>query len=234
MCNRGVKFNHSKCKILVNSIRYVGHIFSENGISPDINKVKAINQILPPTNKDMLKKFLGMITYVSKFISNLAKQTHNLRQLTKQDVNFEWNDAHQKEFEHLKGLLTNSPVLHFYDKNKPIVLSVDSSKNGMGAVILQNDAPIAYASKSLTTTQQSYSQIEKETLAILFGCQRFYQYLYGTRFIVESDHKPLEAIFKKPFDKIPFRLQRLILSLQNFDFTVKYKSGKKLFFADSI
>ena len=87
--------------------------------------------------------------------------------------------------------------MQYYDENLPVTLSVDSSKSGMGAVIIQN-GPIAYASKTLTTAQQNYAQIEKECLAIVFGCQRFKQYLFGKKVIVETDHKPLEHIFKKP------------------------------------
>lgn len=93
---------------------------------------------------------------------------------------------------------------------------------------------MAYASKSLTETQQSYAQIEKEALAIAFGCHKFYQYLYGKHFIIESDHKPLETIFKKPLEKCPLRLQRIKINLQNFDFEVKYTPGAQLYFADAL
>lgn len=230
----GVKFNKSKCKFLVKEIKYVGHVFSEDGIKLDEDKIKAIKQIPTPDNKDKLRKFLGMITYVAKFIPNLSKLSANLRQLLKKDIVWQWEDVHDKEFNNLKRQLSNSPVLQYYDRNQPIVLSVDSSKNGLGAVILQNGAPVAYASKSLTETQCNYAQIEKETLAILFGCQRFHQYLFGTRFLVETDHKPLESIFNKSLDKVPLRIQRLLLSLQNYDFSVKYTPGKYLYFADTL
>ena len=106
--------------------------------------------------------------------------------------------------------------------NKPVKLSVDASQSGLGAVLLQEDQPIAYASKSLTECQKGYAQIEKETLAIVFGCERFNQYLYGKAIEVETDHKPLEAIFSKPLAKASPRTQRLLLRLQPYHLKVKY------------
>lgn len=181
-----------------------------------------------------LSRFLEMITYVAKFIPNLSSLTSNLRSLKKKDSLWNWLPQHKQEFEVLKQKLMEAPVLRYHDKNKQIILSVDSSKDGMGAVILQEDRPIAYASKSLTVTQQNYAQIEKELLAIVFGCQRFHQFLFGKEFLVETDHKPLEAIFRKPLDKCPLRLQRLRINLQNYSFEVRYKPGSQLYLADTL
>ena len=229
----GIVFNKNKCKIGINKIKHVGHIFSEKGIEMDEERIKAIKDIQSPKNVKELVRFLGMITYVSRFIPNLSKLTQNLRQLTNKNCVYNWNKSHQLEFDNLKTILSTKPVLHYYDDKLPIRLSVDSSKTGMGAVILQN-GPIAYASKTLNKAQQNYAQIEKECLAIVFGCQRFRQYLYGKEIIVETDHKPLEHIFKKPLDKCPLRLQRLLLTLQNFNIKVKYVPGKMLYIADAL
>ncbi|XP_018372980.1 PREDICTED: uncharacterized protein LOC108767548 [Trachymyrmex cornetzi] len=230
----GVKFNKDKCKFYQTEVKYTGHKFSERGISPDPNRVEAINQIRTPKNAKELSRFMGMITYVSRFIPNSAQRTKNMRQLMKRNIEWLWTDEHEKEFSDLKTVLMKSPVLQFFDSNAEITLSVDSSKDGMEAVILQSKAPIAYASKSLTKCQQGYAQIEKELLAITFGCQKFHQYLYGKRFVVETDHKPLETIFKKPLSKCPLRLQRLRITLQNYDIEVRYKPGKHLYFADAL
>ena len=105
----------------------------------------------------------------------------------------------------------------------------------MGAVLLQNDRPVAYASKALTSCQQNYSQIEKEMLAIVYGCEHFHQYLYGQReVIVESDHKPLEAILKKSIHQAPLRLQKMILRLKPYAIKVKYTPGSQLLIADAL
>ena len=96
---------------------------------------------------------------------------------------------------------------------------------------MQNGHPIAYASRSLTNTESNHAQIEKELLAIVFGAERFESYLYGRKFIVESDHKPLEAIMKKSVLSAPKRLQRTILRLQKLDFDIIYKKGSEIFLA---
>lgn len=231
---KGVRFNKTKCTFGVNAIKYIGHIISSEGIKIDDTKVEAIQKIPTPQNQKELLRFLGMATYVAKFIPNLSQLTCNLRQIIRKSVLWQWTDIHQKEFEKIKSLLSTCPVLQFFNEKEPITLSVDSSKDGMGAVILQNGAPISYASKSMSQTQQNYAQIEKEMLAIVFGVQRFHQYLYGKIFTIETDHKPLEQICKKPLVTAPLRLQRLLIMLQPYDYLVKYKPGSKLYFADAL
>lgn len=230
----GVKFNKDKCQIRVKEVKYVGHILSEAGIRVDDDKIKAILSIEPPKNTKALSRFLGMVTYVSKFVPHLSARTANLRNLMRKEVFWEWTTIHEEEFRNLKDVLTKSPVLQFYDEKKDIVLSVDSSKDGIGAVLLQDGLPVAYASKAMSETQKRYAQIEKETLAIVFGCTRFHQFLYGRRFIVETDHRPLVSIFKKPLEKCPLRLQRLRISLQSYEFELRYKPGKFLYISDAL
>lgn len=92
------------------------------------------------------------------------------------------------------------PVLAYFGPKKEVTLQVDTSKNGLGATIMQEGKPVAYASKLLNNTEQNYAQIEKELYAVLYGCKRFHEYLYGRCITVESDHKPLESILRKPRD----------------------------------
>ena len=99
---------------------------------------------------------------------------------------------------------------------------------------MQNGQPVAYASRSLTSAESNYAQIEKELLAILFGVEKFESFVYGKRFKVETDHKPLESILSKSLLNAPKRLQRMMLRLQNFDFEVEYKKGALLHVADTL
>lgn len=230
----GVTFNKDKCIMGKTEVKYMGHILSGDGIKLDPDRAKAIAEIPVPKNRDDLNRFLGMVTYVSRFIPNIANLTINLRNLKKSNVEWNWSEYCNREFCTLKRVLSEAPVLRFFDVNKPIVLSVDSSREGLGAVILQEGCPIMYASKTLSVEQQRYAQIEKETLAILHGCERFRQFLFGQKVIVETDHKPLETIFKKPLDKVPLRLQRFRLQLQRYDIDVIYKPGKQLYIADTL
>ena len=135
----------------------------------------------------------------------------------------------------MKKLISNAPVLKYFDPEKQAVLSVDANSKGVGAVLFQENQPVAYASKSLTACQQNYAQIEKEMLAIVFGCTKFHDYIYGLPDVdVETDHKPLESILKKPLHQAPLRLQRMIMSLQKYPITVHYKPGKELLVADAL
>jgi hypothetical protein len=157
------------------------------------------------------------MTYLGRFVENLSEKTHPLRKLLKKDILFEWTHEQENAFVVLKNLLGKGPILNYFDPNKEITISVDASQNGLGAVLLQDNKPCAYSSRAMTETQQRYAQIEKELLAIYFGVNKFYQYVFGRRFTVETDHKPLISIFKKPLNDCPARLQRMLLTFQKFD-----------------
>lgn len=160
--------------------------------------------------------------------------TEPIRQLLKDETQFIWTYEQNAAFERIKEILTKDPVLTYFDVTKPVTVSCDASKSGLGAMLLQDEKPIAFASRSMTETETRYANIEKELLAILFGLERFHQYTYGKHVIVESDHKPLEAIVKKPLANTPPRLQRMLLRLQTYDFSVNYKHGKLLVIPDML
>lgn len=229
-----VKFNLKKCQFGKNSIKYMGHIISAEGITLDESKIIAIKELQTPKCKEDVQRVLGMLTYVSKFITNFSSETAPLRNLLKKDVIFTWGPEQEKALESLKNKLLTKPVLQFYNVNKEVVISVDSSKSGVGAVLLQNNLPCAYASRALTETQQRYAQIEKEMAAICFGLNKFHEYVYGKKVTVETDHQPLISIFKKALNKCPPRLQRMLLQIQKYDIELKYKPGKQLIIADTL
>ena len=225
-----IKFNRSKIQLRVKEVTYLGGIVSADGFKPDPMKVKAITNMPRPENKQALQRLLGMVNYLSSFIPNLSEITAPLRALLKKDVRWVWYHEHDQSLEKLKKCLTSKPVLKFYDVNKPTTLQVDASQHGLGAYILQ----VAYASRSLTTAETHYAQIEKELLAIVFGCERFHCYTYGVTIDVQSDHKPLEQIMKKPLSQVPPRIQRLFLRLQKYQLSVRYVPGKYLYIADTL
>jgi hypothetical protein len=229
----GLVFNSEKCAIKEKSISFFGNIYSEDGIAPDPTKVKDIHQMPTPQNKEELQRFLGLMTYVGNFIPNLSSLAAPLRDLIKTDVPYIWEEDHQHTFEKLKSSITARSIA-FYDVTKPLALEVDASMKGLGACLVQDNRPIAYASKTLTQTQSNYSNIERETLAVVHGIERFSTYLYGRSFTVVSDHQPLEAICKKPLTAAPPRLQRLLLKVQGYDFTIRYRPGSQMIISDSL
>ena len=170
----------------------------------------------PPIDKQQLSSFIGMVTYMGNFVPHLSHHTEPLRAMLKQDAVFAWDEVANASFQKIKDLIAKSATkpLWYYDRRKPVTVQADASQRGLGACLLQEGEPIAYASKSLTDTETRYANIERELLAIVFACQWFNTYVLGRPFTVESDHKPLEMIHQKSLASTPPRLQRMLLQLQ--------------------
>lgn len=198
---------------------------------PADEKIRAVLKMKRPENKKELQTFLGFITYLQKFLPNMSDVSAPLRQLLESKVEWHWEELQETSFQKLKQIPTETPVLAFYDPKEELILSADASAHGLGAVLMQKGR---YASRALNATQQGYSVIEKETLAVLFGTQKFHHYVYGRSAVVESDHKPLENIFRKPMSQTPPRLARFLLQLQKYDIVVRYQPGKNQFLSDTL
>ena len=226
--------NRKKCEFRVSQIPFVGNIFTAEGLKVDPEKVKAIQEMPTPTSKQEVQRFLGMTNYLGRYIPHHSDKTRNLRSLTRNDVLFNWDANHEKEFVSLKQELCEAPVLAYYDVKQPVTLTCDASKEGLGAACLQNGKPVAFASRVLTPCEQKWAQIEKELLAIVFACSKFHQYVYGKEVHVESDHKPLEIIHRKPLESASARMQSMLLKLQRYNLKVGYKKGKEMFIADTL
>ncbi|XP_045028011.1 uncharacterized protein LOC123471141 [Daphnia magna] len=234
-CRRhNLKLQLKKCRFFLQELPWLGHVIGQGTLKPDPNKITAIVDMPDPTCPADLIRLLGMVTYLDKFCQNLAGLTRPLRDLLKADAAWVWEEPQRLILAQLKTALTSLPVLRLFDHSLPLVVSVDASPVGIGAVLLQGGQPIAYSSTSLTVTQKRYFQIEKELLAVQFGLLRFRQYIYGQMVVVESDHKPLVGLLDKPIASCSPRIQRMRLQLQRFDFQLVYKPGKELFIADTL
>ena len=155
-----IKLNKEKCKIGVNRVEFLGHIFTDKGIEIDEEKVEAVFKMKRPVEVKEVERFLGIVNYVSKFVNMASSVTSPLRDMLKDDNQMVWTDERVKAYEEVKKMLTKTPVLQYYDSNADCKLSVDASSTGVGAVLLQNELPVAYASKALTNTQRAWAQIE--------------------------------------------------------------------------
>lgn len=230
----GLKLNKNKVQLAVPKLQYLGHIVSVAGLSPDPKKVQAISDYPTPQNKQELMRFLGMATYLMKFVPQFSQETSVLRSLLKQDTHWIWDATLEKAFLRVKQLLQTKPVLQFFDRNQPVLLSVDASSFGLGGVLLQSNKPVAYTSATLLDAQTRYSQIEKELLAVVHACEHFHYYVFGKEILIQTDHKPLLGLIHKPFDAISPRLQRLLLRLQRYSFKLTHVPGKELVIADAL
>ena len=203
-------------------------------MKPDPEKVKAIKQMPVPQTKEDLLKFLGIMTCIASFIPNFSDKSQPLRDLLKNDTPFVLHEDHINCFNELKAILSSEACLAYYDPKKPVTLEVDVSQKGVGAALLQNNRPVAFASKTLDQTQSNYPNIDREMLAIVFGITGFHTYLYGRHFKVVTDHRPLVMIVDKPLHKAPPRLQRMLYKIQGYDFQLTYKSGNTKVLFDTL
>lgn len=232
---RNVVLGKEKLQFKLSEAPFVGHIITSEGLKPAPQKIKAVREMPAPTDVSGVRRFLGMIQYLSKFLPRLADMTTPLRELTKKDVIYEWQEAQEKSFEAVKKAVSEVPVLRYYDLKQTVTVQCDASQSGLGAVLMQEGQPVCYASRALTSTEQRYAQIEKECLAIVFACERFHQYVYGRKSVlIHTDHQPLESIFRKSLVAAPARLQRMLLRLQNYNLDVEYKKGKDMVLADTL
>ena len=182
-----------------------------------------------------IQRFLAFANYLSKFVLNPVDECKPLRRLTDKDTEWVWEKHHQDAFNHVKQLTAEYPVLRYYNVSLPVTVQCDSSETGLGAALLQNGQPVAFASRTLSATERGYGQIEKECLAIVFSYERFHQYIFGREVVaVQTDHKPLESIFTKPLTAAPKRLLGMLLRLQKFNLAVGYKRGTEMWLAGTL
>lgn len=217
--------NKSKCEFNKNSVEFFGYCFSAEGVSADPKKTDAIKSATSPQNAGELRSLLGLANYVSRFIPDFATIVAPLRTLTHQNTTWQWGKKEQSAFKELEEKLS-SEVMAYFNPAKSTKLLVDASQVGLGAVLTQEGKIISYASKELSDVEKRYSQTEKEALTIVWGIEHFHLYLFGSEFILTTDHKPLEIIFNNPRSKPPARIERWRLRLQPYDFKVEYRPGK--------
>ena len=230
----GLCFNDKKMVVRCKRIPFFGNIIGADGIEPDPEKVTAICNMTAPTDIKELQTFLGLANYLGRFTPHLATVSAPLRDLCKTDVPYDWGPEHDAAFSTLKKAISSNEVLRYYDSTKPLVIQVDASQRGLGAALLQANGPIAFASKSLTETESRYSNIDRQMLGIVFGLERFHQYVYGRHVEVHTDHKPLESIYTKHLFAAPPRLARMLLRIQQYDVSIKYVPGSDVKLADAL
>ncbi|XP_061752438.1 uncharacterized protein LOC133550472 [Nerophis ophidion] len=210
-------------------------VLDGKGVYPSKNKVIAIHDVPAPRNVKELRAFLGLVNYYGRFVPQQSTILAPLYRLMKDKVKWRWGEAEQSAFGKCKELLTSDKVLVHYDPRLPLSLACDASAYGIGAVIQHttldgHEHPIAYASRTLSPAEKNYSQIEKEALSLVFGVKKFHQYLWGRKFDLISDHKPLLALFGE-HERLPTmaaaRLQRWAIILSAYDYHRTYRRSEE-------
>ena len=229
--DHGIKLKAEKCSFMQKSVEFLGHRIDREGLHTTPQKIEAIKKAPQPRNVQELRSFLGMVHYYGKFISNLSTLLRPLNQLLQKGKPWRWTAECDTAFNLAKEKLSTAPVLTHYDSSLPLTLAGDASAYGLGAVISHlypdgTERPVAYASRTLTSAEQNYAQLEKEALSLIFGIKKFHQYLFGRSFQLITDHKPLTTILG-PKNGIPplaaARLQRWALMLASYQYEIKFR-----------
>ena len=232
----GLFVKMSKCEFCMDRMEFLGHEVSAEGLRPNANKVKAINDMPTPKDPKQLIRFLAMAGFYRRYIRNFAKRTHTLRTLTKQDSKWEWSATHQSEVDDIKEALTSHPVMAYPDWDKKFILTTDASLKGLGAILSQEyengERVIAYASRALAENERKWGITELEALAVVWGTEQFKVYLEDRPFDLITDHKALLA-FKKITNTNP-RLERWSIKLSRFTYNILYRKGEDNVNADCL
>lgn len=231
----GLKINKEKSKFFQSEIEFLGFKVNEQGLSKTDEKIAAIKNAKVPKNIHDVQSFMGLVNFYGRFSKELATLAYPLHNLTKKGVPWKWDQSCKEAFENIKKEVCSDRILIHYDPNLPLILATDASPVGIGAVLSHRfpdgmERPISFASRTLTPTEQKYSQIDKEALGISWGVKKFYLYVKGRKFTLLTDHKPLVAIFgsKKGLPVCSAtRLLHYALQLQGFDFDIEYRNTKE-------
>ena len=246
-----LKLKPSKCKLFQKEVKYLGHIVSDQGISTDPKKIETLQKWPRPTTVKEVRQFIGFASFYRRFIPGFARIARPLHDLLKGETRSKkkkgkqsypsrkvsWTKQHQEAFESLISKLCAAPVLAYADFSKPFVLHTDASTNGLGAVLYQkqegHERPIAYASRSLSTSERNYPAYKLEFLAMKWSItDKFRDYLFGAKFVVRTDNNPLKYVLTTA--KLDATGQRWVSELADFNFTIEYRSGKSNVDADAL
>lgn len=231
-----LKIQLDKSEFLRKEVIYLGHTITKDGLKPNDDKISAVLSYPLPKTTTEIKSFLGLIGYYRRFIKDFALVTKPLTSCLKKRNKIVLDKNYIDSFNRCKELLTSAPLLQYPDFDKTFVLTTDASNVAIGAVLSQgpigSDKPVAYASRTLSDTEARYSTIERECLAIIWATKHFRPYLYGRKFIIYTDHKPLSWL--NSLKDASSKLTRWRLRLQDYDYEIVYKKGKQNSNADAL
>ena len=233
---KNLVLNWEKCHFMVTQGIVLGHIVSKNGIEVDKAKVELISNLPTPKCVRDIRSFLGHVGFYRRFIKDFSAIAHPLCNLLAKDVPFTWSQACEAAFDKLKTMLVSSSIMRSPNWNLPFEIMCDTSDYAIGAVLGQREDKkafvIYYASKTLDSSQENYTTMEKEFLAVVFALEKFRSYIVGSSVTIFIDHAVLKYLLFKQNTKP--RLTRWILLCQEFNLTIKDKKGVDNLVADHL
>jgi len=230
----GLRLRKEKCCFTENSITYLGHLLDKHGIHPTQDRVSAIVNAPIPRNASELRSYLGGLNFYHKFLKDISTVLAPLHELLHKGKKWIWGKPQQEAFLCSKKMLQSSQLLIHYDPSLDIIVSCDASPYGLGCVLSHkmpdgSERPVAFASRTLSSAERKYAQVEREALAVFYGVTKFHKYIFGRMFTLLTDHKPLLGLLKEDRLVSPTaspRMQRWGLTLSNYQYSLLYRPGK--------
>ena len=230
----GRVLNKRKLQFKKEEVSFFSHRWNSTGISPDPKKTESILKMQFPPDKETMHSFLGLVNFLNRYTPRLAELCSPLRRLILKDSHYSPGDPEHAAFDAIKAEFQKKIILPYFDRNKETILQTDVSKKGFGAVILQEEQPIYYASRALTSAEKNYQNLECEAQAAVWGMEKFHYFLYGRKFILQTDQKPLVSIFRKHMIDVSPRIQRITIRAWQYEFEPQHIPGRNNVISDAL
>ncbi|GJY00903.1 putative reverse transcriptase domain-containing protein [Tanacetum coccineum] len=222
----------SKCEFWIPKVQFLGHVIDSEGIHVDPAKIESIKDWTSPKSPTEIRQFLGLAGYYRRFIEGFSKIAKPMTKLTQKKVKFEWGDKQEAAFQLLKQKLCSAPILALPEGSEDFIAYCDASKKGLGAVLMQREKVISYASRQLKIHEKNYTTHDLELGAVVFALKIWRHYLYGTKCTVFTDHKSLQYILDQK--ELNMRQRRWLELLSDYDCDIRYHPRKANVVVDAL
>ncbi|GJT67626.1 putative reverse transcriptase domain-containing protein [Tanacetum coccineum] len=214
----------SKCKFWIPKVQFLGHVIDNQGIHVDPAKIESVKDWASTKSATEIHQFLGLTGYYRRFIKGFSKIAKPITKLTQKKVKLDWGDKAETSFQLIKHKLCSAPILALPKGSEDFIVYCDASIKGLGAVLMQREKVIAYASRQLKIHEKNYTTHDLELGAVVFALKIWSHYLYGTKCIVFTDHKSLQHILDQK--ELNMRQRRWLELLSDYDCEIGYHPGK--------
>ncbi|GJU67196.1 putative reverse transcriptase domain-containing protein [Tanacetum coccineum] len=222
----------SKCEFWIPKVQFLGHVIDSRGIHVDPAKIESIKDWASPRTPTEIRQFLGLAGYYRRFIEGFSKIAKSMTKLTQKGIKFDWGEKEENAFQLIKQKLCSAPILALPEGSEDFVVYCDASHKGLGAVLMQREKVIAYASRQLKVHEKNYTTHDLELGSVVFALKIWRHYLYGTRCTVFTDHKSLQHILDQK--ELNMRQRRWLELLSDYDCDIRYHPGKANVVADAL